>query len=250
MATNREFGKNVNASNFIEKVNVIDRHSDEYKPSNPFIQLTALTPVQQLVSGALNDEKKIQPLLTKAISERAAIYETMDKTASRAINVLAGTDAKSAQIEAGKKLLKKFKSIRISEKPDVEKIKAEAAAKGEEAIIPNTRSNSQLGHINRLANFNSIVAFLAAESKYQPNEEDLTLVALQKIADDAKNANLERNRQSGAMSGAIALRNTLMNGEPNGAFYLSKKINTYVLGACGRDSAFYKELLKYPVHKK
>jgi hypothetical protein len=250
MSTNHETGKNINASNFIEKVNVADRRKDEYKPSNPAIQLSALTPIQKLISAALDEEKRIQPLLTKAVNNRNAVYELMEKTVTRAINVFAGTSAASAQIEAGKKLLKKFKSIRISEKPDVEEIKAQAAAKGVEAVIPSTRSNSQQGYVNRLANFNTIISFLSAQEEYVPNESDLSVAAMQKIAADANAANLERNSKSGEMSTAMETRTKLMNGEPDGAYYLSQKINSYVLGASGRNSAFYKELMKYPVRKR
>lgn len=250
MATNRETGKNVNASNFIEKVNVLSRHNGEYKPSNPLIQISALTPIQQKIKNALDEEKRIQPLLTAAISNRAAIYDRMEKTAASAINLLAGTNAKPAQIEAGKKLFKKFKSIRISDLPNEEDIKAKAAAKGEEAVIPKTRSNSQQGYVNKLANYNTMVSFLGSEKEYQPNEEELTVETMRQIATEADQANLERNRLSGEMAKAVEVRVKLMNDEPNGAFHLSKKIHSYVLGSSNRKSAFYRELLKYPVRKR
>lgn len=244
---NNESGNVVNANNFVEKLNVIDRRQAEYKPTNPAIKPEALTPVGQAVKECIETVSLTKTVFTKATANRKKGYEAMEDKATRAIHLLSSSEATNDKIKQGKALLSKFKSERVGELPDEAVLKAEAAAKGEEAVIPKIVSVSQQGYINRLAHFRDIIIFLKTVPAYKPNEADLTTEALETFAASVEEMNGEKNRTTGVWLNAIAERNKVMYSEPDGAYYLSVKMMEYVAGAYGKKSDFYKELLKYPV---
>lgn len=249
MATVFETGRAVNASNFVEKVNIIERRKSEYKPTNPAILLEALLPKKKIVQDVLEDVSAATEAKISAVNKRLAVYEEMEKRASSSVNILGSSDASTFEINRGKTLLKKFKSIRLTDIPNEEEIKVKAALKGTTPIIPKKISISQQGFINRLSHFRDLINYLGTVTAYQPEEADLTIIALKELATKAEGLNENRNKQGDLLADAVENRETVMNSEPNGAYYLSKKIMLYVLGSHGRGSAFYKELVKYPVHK-
>lgn len=249
MATIHESGRAVNASNYVERINIIERRKLEYSPGNPAITLETLLPQKSLVLQALKEVSEATEAKTAAVNSRTAVYEEMEKRVKRSIDMLSSTQASEAEINRGKVLQKKFKSIRISEKKGEAEIKAKAALAGTPPVTPKKISNSQQGFINRLAHFRDIINFLSTVTAYAPKEADLKISALEAIATSADELNLDRNKKADLLSDAIAKREKIMNTEPNGAYYISKKIMFYVGASHGKTSPFYQELKKYPVRK-
>ncbi len=247
MAKNNETGHAVNASNFIEKINVIARNESNYQPTNEAILLTALLPLRDRVKASVEQVTAAKTAFMQAAAKRKGGYENLVALATRGINLLSASGADDIEVKQGKALLAKLKSIRVSDTPDEEQLKAKAEVNGETPKVPKTISVSQQGFINLLAHFNDIVLFLRTVKAYKPNEADLTPDALAAYAQSLDTLNAERNKASAEWAKAIKARNNLMYAEPSGAYHLANSIMAYVAGANKKDSLFYKELLKYPV---
>ena len=247
---NKETGNVVNANNFIEKVNVCDRRKADYNPTNPAIKLIALTPISKVVKVCIDVVSAARTALTKVTANRQNVYGEMDDKAGRCIHLLNSSEATKDEMKQGKSLLLKYKSQRISDLPDETLLKAQAAAKGEEAVIPKVISTSQQGFINKLGHFRDLIIFLKTVAAYKPNEADLKVEALEAIAASADGLNAEKSSAISAWLTAISDRNKKLYDEPDGAYLLSTKMMEYVAGAYGKKSDFFKELQKYPVGNK
>jgi hypothetical protein len=138
MANSRRSGHIINASNFVERVNVCSRHEDEYLPANPAIALSALELVKALVGASIEKVSGAKVAYTKAIAKRQQGYDAMDLLAGRMIHMLNSSEAEDEDMKQGKALLAKYRSERVGDIPDIEAIKAKAEASGEEAEIPKT----------------------------------------------------------------------------------------------------------------
>lgn len=246
MATN-ESGHVVNANNFVEKVNVIGRNLAEYKPSNESITFEVLSPLKDSVSKSIDNVSTARNTFITVAAARKECYEQMDLLAKRAINIFAGSSATASEIKQGKALLAKYNSERVKDIPDEDELKAKAVVNGEDPKPVKKVSVSQQGYANKLGHFRNIVLFLKSIAAYTPNEEELKVEALEAFATKADTLNKQRNKAAGDWALAIETRNKLMYAEETGAYALSTKIMTYVAGSQLKNSAFYKELQKYPV---
>jgi hypothetical protein len=244
---NKETGNAINANNFIEKIAIIERRKTEYNPTNAAIKLAVLTPAGKAVKDSVNAVSDTLNACTAAVNKRHGAYTLMESYATRAIHLLNSSDVSKDEIKQGKALLGKFKSQRVSEVPDEAVLKAKAAAKGEEAVIPKVISTSQLGFTKKLRHFRDIILFLKTVAAYKPNETDLTVEALDTFANSVDDLNAARSSTASAWLSAISERNKKLYQEPDGAYFLSNKFMEYVAGAYGKKSDFYKELQRFPI---
>jgi hypothetical protein len=250
MPSNNETGHLVNTSNMISKIDVAERHTTEYKPSNVDIALTALTPLKETLTALMADVSLAERAFSTAVSERRALYEQMDDKATRSIALLKSSNAVADKVDIGVSLLKKYRSVRISKRDDETTAKAAPTAADDQNGKPKTISNSQQGFVNKLGHFKEIIQFLGTEAAYKPNEVDLKIEALEAFRVTVEAKNSARNKTADELSQARDARDKAMYAEPNGAYYLAKKMMDYVAGSSSKSSVFYKELLKYPVRNK
>lgn len=247
MANVAESGHVVNSNNINGRINVIDRHKTEYKPTNPAIVPEALPPLGESVKRAVESVLSAHLAFKKATANRRAEYEELDSRATRSINILKSSEATPAEIKLGTDLLKKYKSVRVGDVPDETELKVKSAANGEVPPIVKRISVSQQGYTNRLGHFTEITFFLKTVTAYKPNEEDLKVESMEDFADSIQVLNNKRNEAADVWSTAIIERNKIMYAKETGAYVLMTKIMDYVAGSSGKKSAFYLELQKYPV---
>jgi len=249
MSNSNEKSHANNASNFVGKVNRIKQEGEAYKPSNPQILITALDPVAKAVNAALLGVSVGNANVTNAILKRKQLYLQLDDYATRAVNMLKSSGAHPDEEAHASYLLSKYRGERIGDVPDEEAIRAKAATAGVTPVIPKVISVSQQGFVNKLSRFTDIVVYLKTIPEYKPNEEELTIAAMEGFITKIGKANDDKDDAAKTCTDAIVLRNTLMTKEPTGAYYLSDKVMKYVAGAHGKKSKFYLDLQKLPVIK-
>lgn len=250
MANSNESSHAINANNFYQTLNVLDRHKEVYKPTNSAIQLKSLLPVKEMVEQCIEKVSVAQIAFKESVETRRLNYAEMDSRASRAINLLKSTDATAEQIKQGKALYDKYKSERVSPKLTGEQMMAKASKDGAEPKQKKTVSVSQQGYVNKLSHFRQLCQFLKTVPAYKPLEADLTVESLTSFANMVDKLNNERNKLSEALALAIDARNKVMYSEDSSAYALASKVKAYVAGSASKDSAIYKELMKYPVKSR
>jgi hypothetical protein len=236
MASNSETGHAVNSSNFIEKVNVVKRYSD-YKPSNALIMIEALNPIRETLLSAVDLVSSTYNAFSTAVTNRSVGYDKMDKYIARIMGILKSSSVGAADMKIAESLVKKYRSVRVSEVP-------ETPTSGTET---KTISKSEQGYIKKLSHFREFIVLLKGVAKYAPNEADLKVTALETFATSVDNLNTDRNKKEGEWKGAIDARNKLLYEGETSAHALSSLMLAYAKGAFGTSSLIYKELMQYPV---
>ena len=119
-----------------------------------------------------------QPL-GQAINFRKPLFDAMEKLATRIVNALDATeDVTDALIKDARTILRKIRGARK------EKINPNPTPEDPQQI-----SASQQSFDNQLAHYNELIALVAAEPLYNPNETDIQNAALATFATDLQNAN-------------------------------------------------------------
>ena len=229
MASTSETGHAINVANFGLLIAEVRQMGTLYDPSNADIALAALTVKKTDSDKAMTNVINTTVPFKNAVNARDEGYEGMSKLATRVFNSLAASGALPEIVKDARGIVNKIIGRR-TDKIDPEN--------------PNekTISTSQMSFDNRKANFELLVALVKGEAKYNPNEEDLKIVALEAYIAGLSPLNAAVNTTLAGIESERTDRNETLYGAVDGMTDLAKKVKTYVKSVVGANSPVYKRI--------
>jgi hypothetical protein len=217
----------------------------DYQPSNSAITLTALSSTANAAQEAMEAVSNAKPVFDNAIDVRNIEDNNMSVMITRSMSSLISSGASEQSIANAKTIYNKIKGYSKKNKngqPETPPI--ETKDKTITAI-----SISQQSFDMRLAHFGDFIEILKNEPKYQPNEPDLTITALETMYNNLNTLNKTAIDVSIVYKNAIIARNKILYAPGIGIIDLSKKVKAYLLSVLGATEPVYKRIKAIPFKK-
>jgi hypothetical protein len=218
-------------ASFEKLLGFCNAHGAMFNPSKAALQPAALSALLTSAQDSIEAVRTARTAYREEKNVRNDAFDSLPRFMTRIINVLAASGVTQATMENGYTIVKKFRRTGTK--------KNKVPAEGQATIV--THSVSQLDFDSMLNNFEAMVSLVGAQSSYQPNEQDLTLNALQVRATELRTMNTAVISALVVLSNARASRNKLLFEQAgiHGAALAAKR---YVKGAFGTQSLAYNQI--------
>ena len=238
MASTSEAGHGKNVALFKLEVAYVKEVGTDWKPSNTSISVASLEAKETACVTAMDDTTGALILSKNAINARDGAYKEMPKKATRMINALKGCGAGTDVMKDARGILNKIRGQRTGTEPESPPPNPE----NPETTGGKGHSVSQLSFDYRKDNFALLVAFLAGQTKYNPNEADLKVTALQGYLVSLGNLNGDVNRTETRLVSARGVRDEVLYAPETGISELTGIVKGYALSLLGTDNPIYKKI--------
>ena len=208
-----------------------------YNPSKAILKLSALNPhlaTAQATMEEVIDTKRNYEIATNA---REIAMAPLKRFSTKIINALAATDVTSQTVDDARTILNKIHGKRAKK---VEVPTEKEIAEGAEIV--RTVSTAQGSYDKLIDHFAQLIAVLAAEPNYLPNENELKVATLKTQLADMKAKSTAVLNARTAVNNARINRNTVLYAKKTGMVDVASDVRTYVKSVFGSTSAQYKQL--------
>lgn len=238
MASTSETGHAKNVALFGLEVSYVREIGTDWKPSNTIIGLTSLEAKETACKAAMADTTDALIASKNAINARDAAYKEMPKKATRMVNALKGCGAGADVMKDARGILNKIRGQRTGPDPVIPVPDPE----NPENTGGKKHSVSQLSFDYRKENFSVLVAFLAGQTIYNPNEADMKITALQAYLGSLDTLNSDVNRTETRLVSVRGERDEVLYAPQTGISELTGIVKGYALSLLGTDNPIYKKI--------
>jgi len=236
MASTTETGHAKNVATFEDLISFCTGYGAAYNPSRAALKLPALTAQLAAANAALQAVKTAKTAYDNATNAREVVFKGLKPFATKMVSSLAATEAARQTVDDAKSVNLKIQGRR-AKKVDM----PDEAARAAGAPTPKTASVSQQSFDKQIDHFAQLLAILAAEPKYLPNENELKLPALNTLLADLKAKNTAVSNAYTALSNARIARDKALYAEGTGLVEVAKDVKLYVKSVFGTSSPQYKQ---------
>ena len=220
-----ETGHAINISNFKTLIDYCSSFSDKYKPSREALTVDQMTALWQTADTAHQALTTAIQNAKEPINQREILFEPVDKLVTRTLNYFESTEA-SDQIKLDAKgLADKYRGF---------KVKVKKLPDG--TSDPNDVSQSHQSYVMKGDTFRQLVELYSAQPLYDPNEVDLTVLALTGISNSMKSLNDSIGTILAPVETARRTRDEALYAEKTGVVDISLACKDYVQGVFGASS--------------
>jgi hypothetical protein len=234
-----ERGHVINVLNFEDLEFYCNGFGSTYNPPKLTITLTALAAKRAASVAIIDTLNNLKLKLAITIKESEIAMITLCKLAKRIGNATASSDISIQIKEDIKSICQKMQYIVIT--PLHPRLKEEKLSENE--LIENYIF-SQIRLENRLEIFSKLIQLLSIEQKYNPNENDLSLVALTAFLNNMKTESNSAVNAVISASNAIIERNRILYNSETGLVKVAKDVKKYIKKIFGAKSIQYKLVRK------
>lgn len=245
MASISETGHAKNVANFEDLISFCTAYGATYNPTKAALKIPTLAAQLAAATTTLQSVKVAKTAYDNATNAREVTFKPLKSLTTKVVNAIAATEATAQTVADVKSTNNKIQGRRAKAvaKPD-----AKALAAGAEPV--KTASTSQQSFDKMIDNFAQLIATLTAEPKYQPNENDLKLAALNAILADMKAKNTAVINVTTAASNARIARNKVLYDNTTGLVDTAQAVKLYVKSVYGATSPQYKQVTALKFVKK
>ena len=236
MTSTNETGHSVNVANFEKLIAKCIGFGADYKPSNPRITIEALTQYQATIGTAVKNVTTLKNALDKAIDERKVLYDPVRDLSLRIVDALRSAEAPDGTIKMADSVNAKIQGRRKSEIIEIDPTKSESEQS-------KSISASQTGFDQTMNNFFKLIDIVKNEPLYKPNEEELTVTALETLYTSVINKNTAMIKAAQDWHQAIIDRDKAMYTGKNLITAIAKLVKKYVKSAFKTSSPEYKAVV-------
>ena len=229
-----ETGHARNMQYFQELIAFVDSWGGTYTPSNNAILKTALQAKRTAADGAMTDVTTNLADLKTVVNDRENTFSPVKKLTTRVVNFYESTGAEPNAIKDIRSLKRKIDGKRAKKVVDDPNTPEDESQ--------NTISASQQSYTQLIEHFDNIIELLGNDPLYDPNEDDITIVTLQGLSTDMKNANEAVINNNVSLSNARGSRDDAMYAEDTGLVDLALTVKKYVKAAFGTSSLQYSQI--------
>jgi hypothetical protein len=219
-----------NVAHFDELVTRVQNYGAAYNPKNTALQTAALIAAKQNGRTVLQE-------VDAAIDNRKDLFDDLSGKVSGSLAALKVSGVSEAIYESAAQLARKITGGGSKPKP------AAASLAPGETPAP-TRSTSQMGYDNRVANFDAYVTMLESIADYDPNEAWLKSAALRQFSDDLFAANQTVSTTEAGLESKRNLRDLALYTKENNLVDTAQLVKEYVKSVFGASSPEYRQMTK------
>lgn len=206
-----------------------------YNPTNPNITKTALETLYTSGQAAATDANTKSPPYKIAVNNRQTKFEDVPRRTGSAFRMAKASGADKSILDDLDSSRRKLSSPRKAKAP-----KDDANTSGSEATA--SHSTSQMSYDNQVGNVETFVALLSNIPSYNPNEDELKVVALQAFAAELKAANNAVSASFVPLSQARGARDQVLYTAPDSVVNTALLVKAYVSAAFGTQSQLNKQI--------
>ncbi len=234
MKTN-ESGHAKNVANFKALLTYCTNYGTAYNPGNEEISITGLSMLYNDASNALDSVINTKAAHDHITNEREIAFKPLVKLSTRIINALKACGTSQEKLKDARSLIKRITGNGKRKKKETIVVENP----GEESV---SHSTSHRSYDNLLITFKSLIELLLTESKYHPNESELSTTGLSNLYQDLY-TKVQTVTQSGAnLNLARIERNrVLYKGEIN-LCKIGVNVKSYIKAIFGAGSEHYKKI--------
>ncbi|MFY0483075.1 hypothetical protein ACI6PS_10745 [Flavobacterium sp. PLA-1-15] len=216
--SNSEVGHAKNAANLVKLQEITVEMGPLYQPANTNIQPAALnTFTQKVTENAAQFSAQIKPY-QNAIAAREDLFKPLFKLNTKVLNSFKAFQPSDNIEQILINLVKKLKGERIKpikeDKTETEKNKHISVA--------------QLSYDSQISHFEDIIAFLATQPQYTPNETELTIASLRQYLEALKATNKLASQMTVKLITIRIQRNKLLYNDPVNVIDLADTVKNYL----------------------
>jgi len=219
-----ETGHGINISNFGHLIDVVSSYS-KYSPSNPDLIIANM-------KAKLDEAKLLENALTGAGgrektdgSDRKDLFKSINKLMTRILNHYCSLKVSLRMKGKAKKMVAVIRGDNVRKKKSKDG-----------KPIPNQKSKSHLGFINRIYNISKLIAWLEIQPVYSPNENDLKVSSLKTFVTTLTNSVDDVNKLSIDTGTKRAMRNVCLYKVGPGVIDIALACKKYVRSVYGARS--------------
>jgi hypothetical protein len=230
-----ESGHAINVSN-LGKARDWAQSWPTYKPSNPVLDIGAMTTLFGAAGGRLDDVQNSRTAYRNATAACDDLFDGMGPLVTRVMRMLRASGVVASVIEDAETYSRKIKGERAT------------PAKKDDPATPDideskqSHSASQMSRTQRLENFDSLLALLKSQPLYNPNESDLRISALTTYSDDLHAALQLVETTFVVFSNAMAARDDSLYLDTVNVVETGRLFKTYVQAGFGRNSTEWQQV--------
>ncbi|MBI4945677.1 MAG: hypothetical protein HY840_04665 [Bacteroidetes bacterium] len=261
MSGTAETGHARNAANYKKLLVEIQSFSTTYNPSAVEIKLAALQSLGTNLDNSLTSVRDTFKPYKNATNARKELFNKLSKYTTRIFKALKACGATKKEITDGASLEKKIQGTRITPKHALDAFihsthkTLTGTQPTDNSTSPDTlqeildHSASQMSFDNRIENFKKFISFLSGITKYNPNETDLKITALNTHAANLVILNDTVNSTFVPWANARIQRDKYLYADATGAHDIVLQVKSYVASVFGAASPEYKLISKISIKK-
>jgi len=265
MATETGHAKNI--ANFENLISFVSGYGVQYNPSNANISLSALQALRTSAQSSLDGLYNGTTIYINAVNARQTSFEDLKKLATRCVSALEASGAKANIIADAVTINRKIQGTRAGKivkvetgsdpvdprpddgtgNPDPRDPSTTTSTAGN---VPTNISVSQQSFDSLIEHFARLIALLAAEPLYTPNEPELSVARLNNKLTAMRNSNTAAINSYTTVSNNRITRNQVLYGETSGLCDIAAQVKSYVKSLYGATSPNYKQISKISFKKQ
>ena len=231
MTTYSETGNAKNTANLRKLITACQGYGAKYNPARTELTITALLVQADSCDSALQIVRDAVQAEKDAISNRNLTFKALGKLATRIINGLAAYNSPANVLDNARSLVTQLSGKRVG-KAKVNKDGADTA----------TISVSKMSYDMRVDTFDKLVALVATQATYTPNEVEMQLTALRAHAQNLRDLNQATLDAQNVVQNARINRDKLMYSDAGCLFDIASNVKNYVKYLYGATSPEFKQI--------
>ncbi len=229
-----ETGHAKNLENWQKMIAACAGFGGGYQPTNADLDLASMNALNAEVEGLMDGvQSNIVPWKNK-VADRENIYKGVRPRTTQILGAFRACGADANKVDNVETFHRQVHGARAKAKPVDDPLTPGDESKG--------NSVSHQSYVQVAEAFGQIVALLAGEPKYKPNEDHLKLATNETYHTQMETANDDVVNTVPAWKNSMASRNARMYDDPDSIFERQKLVKEYVKSAFGQNSPQYAQV--------
>lgn len=247
MSTYSEIGHGKNVANFEDLINRCTGFGTSYNPSLNAIKIANMNTLRTNALTALSNSVSAGTAYMNAVDNRQAIFDPLQKLATRIISALRASGANDAIIKDALTINRKIQGKRAKPVKEVEKTQAQRTVDPNNPIpidpnVPVNISVSQLSFDSMIEHYSRLIDLLSTVTVYNPNEAELKVSGLNTLLTSMKTSNTAVITATTNYINARINRDNLIYGKSTGVVDVAMEAKSYVKSVFGTKSVQFKQV--------
>lgn len=210
-------------------------YGGKYNPGRQNLRIENLQVQLEAVRQVLDKVKETKVHFENEVNVRRQVFDQVPEIASRVMSILEASGVSAEKLADARMVIREIEGRRVYVKPTLKK---------EAAPDPTTvkRSRFQLAYASKADWFEMLVQTIAMEPRYQPNEQELSVEALNIKVEELHSLNQRVTEARVSWSNARVQRDELMQGNEQSVVMIGRAIKRYLRGLYGYGSPQYEQV--------
>ncbi|MEC4048504.1 hypothetical protein OX284_003610 [Flavobacterium sp. SUN046] len=235
MTSKSETGHAKNISNFETVISFCTGYGPAYNPSNEKISIAQLTALHINSTNSNDLVKTAEANFNDIEGQRMIVFNPLKPIATRVFAALKGSQPPATVIADAKTIYFKIQGKRTN--PIIKMLLPSQT-------VARRISVSQQSYDLQIDHFDKFIDLVTLEPKYDPNEDDLKVSALNTYKADMMSSNISVKNAYVSYSNAMITRNHILYDAENGLVARAALVKDYVKSIYGANSPEFKQIRK------